>query len=124
MLHCVTKCLRIRAPSPGIITRQAFFEIGHFPEKSEAVDNTSNHLVKIRPLVLAKKSGEIVNVVIAGTLDLLAEPAVVEIRTIAAPQLEHGQRANGVAIENADRDFGKIVKIPDFGALLRDCDPL
>ena len=116
-LHGVTECRRIRAPSPGIIPGQISFEIGHFSEKPESIDNTPNHFVKIRPLVLAKKSGEIIDVVIAGAHDPLAELAVVEIRNLRAPQFVHRQRANGVAIENADRDFGKIVKVSDFGAL-------
>src|SRR6266849_10357111 len=116
-LHGVTECLRIRAPSPGIIPGQISFEIGHFSEKPESIDNTPNHFVKVRPLVLAKESGEVVNVVIACTHDPLAEVAVVQIRAIAAPQFEHRQGANGVAVKNPDRDFGKIVKIPDFGAL-------
>jgi len=117
LLHGITECLRICAPSPGIIPGQIFFEIGHFPEKSESIDNASNHFVQIRPLVLAQKSGEFSNVVIACTHDPFPEPAVVEIRTIAVPQFENRQRANDVAIKNTDRYFRKIVKVFDLGAL-------
>jgi Papain-like cysteine protease AvrRpt2 len=47
-LHGITKCLRIRAPSPGIIPGQIAFKIGHVAEKSEPIDDALNHLVKVR----------------------------------------------------------------------------
>ena len=52
-LQCVTECLRIRTPSQRIITGQSSFEGGHFPEELEAIKNALDHLLKIRPLVLA-----------------------------------------------------------------------
>jgi len=75
-LHGVTECLGIRAPAPGIVPGEISFEIGQVPEKPEAIDDTLNHLVEVRPLVPAKKSGEIGNIVIAGAGDPLAEPAI------------------------------------------------
>lgn len=113
-LHGVTECLGIRAPAPGIVPGEISFEIGQVPEKPEAIDDTLNHLVEVRPLVPAKKSGEIGNIVIAGAGDPLAEPAIVKIGAIAVPQFEHRQRADDVAIKNADGDFRKIVKVSDF----------
>jgi hypothetical protein len=88
-LHGITECLGVRAPAPGIVPDQTSFEIGQVPEKPVAIDNTLDHLVEVRPLVSAKKRGEIGNVVIARTRDPLAESAIVEIRTIAVPQFEH-----------------------------------
>jgi hypothetical protein len=84
-LHVVTECLAMRAPAPGIVPSQISFEIGQIPEKPESIDDTLDHMVEVRPLVPAKKRGEIGNVVIACTRDSLAEPAMVEIRTVAVP---------------------------------------
>ena len=84
-LHVATECLAFHAPTPGIVPGQISFEIDQIPEKPESIDDTLDHLAEVRPLVPAKKRREIGNVVIACTRDSLAEPAIVEIRTVAVP---------------------------------------
>lgn len=123
-LHVVPECLGIRPPVPGIVPGKISFEFGQIPEKPEAIDHAMDHLLELGPLVSAKKSGEIGNVIIACTRYPLAKPAVVEIGAIAVPQFEHRQRTDDVAIQNADCDFRKIVKISDFGALYGSPDLL
>ena len=64
-LHLVTECFGIRAPASAIVPGQISFEIGQILEKPEAIDDALDHLVEEGPLVSAKKSGEIGNLIIA-----------------------------------------------------------
>ena len=63
-LHVVTECFGIRAPAPAIVPGQISFEIGQILEKPEAIVAVLDHLVEEGPLVSAKKSGEIGNLII------------------------------------------------------------
>ena len=37
------------------VLRELSFEIGHLPEKTEALDNTPDHVLEVRALILAQK---------------------------------------------------------------------
>jgi hypothetical protein len=65
-LHVVTECFGIRAPAPAIVPGQISFEIGQILEKPEAIDDAPGSSGRGEgPLVSAKKSGEIGNLIIA-----------------------------------------------------------